>query len=81
MTTEVEKEYLRKFDEYIYNWTLLDRVQIPLIWQIIFPVKFYLEMRILHKKAKLTNEYQIFIHKAKEIMQEQYIKENNTIDK
>lgn len=70
---EVDKEYINKFQEYMYNWTLLDRIQIPLIWEIIFPVGFYLKMRILHRKAKLTEQYSIFIERAKDIHQQEMI--------
>lgn len=73
MTTIVEKEYLRKADEYIYNWNLLDRIKIPLIWRVIFPVGFYLKMNILYRKAILTNEYSQFIEKAKDIHRQEAI--------
>lgn len=57
------KEFIIKFKRYLTEWQELDKFRLNwwLKYPLYIPIGFYLEMRNLNKKSRLTKNYSNYL--------------------
>lgn len=65
-------EFLTKFEAYLHEWNRLNAIRRHWILRTVLyiPVGFFLEMRVLHLKHRLTMEYSDYLEKYAEMVVE-----------
>ena len=61
----MREEFLNRFKRYLEEWERFDSIRIHWMWKILYPIGFFLEMRILNQKHRLTKEYEHYLDTVK----------------
>jgi hypothetical protein len=60
----MQNNFLEKFEQYVNDWNELDKFRLNwwLKYPFYIPIGFYLEMKNLNKKSRLTKNYSNYLN-------------------
>ena len=63
----MQNDFLERFEQYLNEWKELDKFRLNwwLKYPLYLPFGFYLEMKNLNKKSRLTKNYSIYLDTLK----------------